>query len=274
MDRLTPPPSERCGTLIPVLLKLVLLCDALHCAMKNCLLTNKSVFEDEISKIKDSIRQLFGCRQMLDPETVKTVLMPIPSVRSYLNPTVTNARAFYMDVINKALKLELAGLFGTEQISGYIDRIFRGNLRSNDIPRDYRTSMDILNPFDVIKIRMQVAGDTLTPAIRYCFVFSCVTAGRTVNSIENSRFAVPKLFVASRTRFGQRSSVRWPRRIEGRDGDDQLEEVRARRVRGAERRQHNDERQVSRTPAQDPVVGCEKTAPAEEFASRQGARGR
>ena len=64
------------------------------------------------------------------------------------------------------------------------------------------------------------------------------------------------------------------RRIEGRDGDDELEEVRARRVRGAERRQHNDERQVSRTPAQDPVVGCEKTAPAEEVASRQGARGR
>lgn len=134
-----------------ILTKLVLLSGSLDSARKNSLPMFDGIFDDENAKIVYSIREIFACKAMLDPDTVKTVVMPVPSVKSYVNPTVMNARAFYMPVISNALKLELTGLFGTQQISGYIDKIFRGNLRASGIPVDYRRSMDIFNPIDVCK---------------------------------------------------------------------------------------------------------------------------
>ena len=59
-----------------------------------------------------------------DLDTVK-IVMPVPSVKSYVNPTVMNARAFYMPVISNAPS-RLRGC-SAQQISGYIDKIFCGN---------------------------------------------------------------------------------------------------------------------------------------------------
>jgi hypothetical protein len=134
-----------------ILQKLVLLNGSLDSARKNSMSTFDSVFEDENSKIVSTIREIFACRAMLDPDTVKNVVMPVPSVRSNVNPTVMNARAFYMPVVSNALKLELKALFGTQQISGYIEKIFRGNLRFSSTLVDYRRDVDIFNPIDVCR---------------------------------------------------------------------------------------------------------------------------
>ena len=71
-----------------ILQKLVLLNGSLDSARKNSMSTFDSVFEDENSKIVSTIREIFACRAMLDPDTVKNVVMPVPSVRSNVNPTV------------------------------------------------------------------------------------------------------------------------------------------------------------------------------------------